>query len=102
MIENLFYANAVGVAISQVDCCLRFDTILPSNFKTNNHITHSNAADSYNVLLSVEYAKKLSQMLNKQLAVYEEIYGPIKDVDKISQLSQTTIMGIEDDKKTKK
>jgi hypothetical protein len=85
---NVIYANALGIAISQVDCCISFNTQIPKNIRTKDGAMAVDTVDFVNVILSMEYAKKLSNMLADQIKQHETLFGPIKELEEHSSLPQ--------------
>jgi hypothetical protein len=77
MEENSIYANSIGIAMSQNDCCITFKMLIPHEPNNGSSLT----VKSDHVILSPSLARQLEKMLQIQLERYEATYGPIKELN---------------------
>lgn len=76
MEPKVIYGNNISIILSDIDCNLAIRTVVPIQ-NANGQVIANQVLESINVYLSLEHAKMISQLLDKQLKNYELSHGPI-------------------------
>ena len=72
---DVFYANGIGVALSNDDCCITLKTLVPNEAEGCN--TRNKVSKGINVMMTIDTAKRLAEGLQKSFV----------DLEKAKQLS---------------